>query len=372
MSVPSYQFRCTDCAFTGADLRGARYYVYQASDGTELVAPTFLGWCYDCREIQTIQKGLSPQGLHREIRSIEEERSRKSKERRGLFGQRENPDVAFLSEEIGEKRKLLDALGQRCAAPRCVNCGFSNVVEIEIPDDYGLREEVLPFVHPGCGGHLVVFEGARFMFNAEKIVLDFKYAIRLPRELQSQGDRNSNNDRIAGQPIQHRRPEVDDIALDSLIDGLKDSYKQVFSLVCSVEGRFPNAWEAGIFVSSVATTRILSLQKPDPPAIADKLNAKWAQHLMTNPITIGTPPSKKEIALRMQEKFPVYRKLFLNAIDPARTDKASDDAVQLMWELFTNCTGKRKPDDDANFVKLVLASGDLVSVGRDILADIRE
>ncbi len=179
-------------------------------------------------------------------------------------------------------------------------------------------------------------------------------------------------DRSDTHRMQHRRPEVDMIDLDSLVNRLKDSYRQVFGLVCSVEGRFPNAWEAGIFVSSVATTKILSFEKVDPPIFADKLNAKWVQHLMSNPITIGTPPSRKEIVLRMQEKFPVYRKLFLNAIDPARADKASDDAVQLMWELFTNCTGKRKPDDNANFVKLVLASGDLVSVGLEILADIRE
>lgn len=107
---------------------------------------------------------------------------------------------------------------------------------------------------------------------------------------------------------------------EELIDILRPHYAQVVSLVNAIDGPFSKLYEAGIFVSSVATAKILTFQKVDPPAFADEFNAKWISYLVGSYSVDGVSPSKNVVVSRLQEKFPVYRELFFKTIDPSRND----------------------------------------------------
>ena len=159
---------------------------------------------------------------------------------------------------------------------------------------------------------------------------------------------------------------------EELVDRLRPHYAQVVSLVNAIDGPFVNLYEAGIFVSSVATSKILTFQKVDPQAYADEFNAMWVSYLVGSYSVDGISPSKNLVVSRLQEKFPIYCELFFKTIDPSRNDKAHDNGVQLMWELFSNCTGKQKPEGEGNFINLVIASGQLVGIGASILKDVHE
>jgi hypothetical protein len=157
-----------------------------------------------------------------------------------------------------------------------------------------------------------------------------------------------------------------------LVESLRPQYAEIVSLVKAVDGPFVNLYEAGIFVSAVANSKILTFQKVDPPAFADQFNAMWVNHLIGSYSVDGENPSKNVVVSRLQEKFPIYRELFFKTIDPRCKEKAHDNGVQLMWELFSNCTGKQKPEGDGNFINLVVASGQLVVIGASILKEVHE
>lgn len=156
---------------------------------------------------------------------------------------------------------------------------------------------------------------------------------------------------------------------EEFIDRLRPHYAQVVSLVTAIDGPFSKLYEAGIFVSALATSKILTFQKVDPPAFADEFNAMWVSYLIGSYSVDGVSPSKNAVVSRLQEKFPVYRELFFKTIDSSHKDKAHDNAVQLIWELFSNCTEKQKPED---FIKLVGASSELIGIGLGILKDVHE
>ena len=159
---------------------------------------------------------------------------------------------------------------------------------------------------------------------------------------------------------------------EKLVDKLRPYYAEVVSLVNSIDGTFVNLYEAGIFVSSLATLKILTFQKVDPPIFSDEFNVLWVNYLINSYSVDGTYPSKNVVMSRLQENVPIYRELFLKIIDPNCKDKAHDNAVQLMWELFSNCTRKQKPEGEGSFIKLVAASSTLVAIGLNIFKDVHE
>lgn len=156
---------------------------------------------------------------------------------------------------------------------------------------------------------------------------------------------------------------------EELVDRLRPHYAQVVSLVIAIDGPFVNLYEAGIFVSTVATSKILTFQKVDPPAFADEFNALWVNYLISSYSINGISPSKNAVVSRLQESLPIYRELFFDTIDPSRKDKAHDNAVLLMCELFNNCTGKQT---HGNFLNLMVSSSELVGIGLGILKDVHE
>jgi hypothetical protein len=148
-----------------------------------------------------------------------------------------------------------------------------------------------------------------------------------------------------------------------LVDRLRSPFSDTVALVSAIDGPFTNLYEPGVFVASVATAKILTFKKVDPPAFADQFNAAWVDFLINSYAVDGTRPSKTTVVERLQEKFPVYREFFLKTIDPDRQDKAHDNAVQVIWELFSNCTGKQKPEREGGFLNLVVASNELIAIG---------
>lgn len=159
---------------------------------------------------------------------------------------------------------------------------------------------------------------------------------------------------------------------EEFVERLRPRYSDVVSLVKAIDGPFIDLYEAGIFISSVATSKILTFKKVHPPEFADEFNATWINYLISSYSVNGENPSREVVAARLQEKFNVYRELFFNTIDPSRKSKAHDSGVQLMWELFSNCTGKQKPEGEGGFVYLVAASSELVAIGTHVLKDVYE
>lgn len=158
----------------------------------------------------------------------------------------------------------------------------------------------------------------------------------------------------------------------NLVERLRPHHAQVVSLVTAIDGPFINLYEAGIFVSSVATSKILSFKRVDPPEFADQFNSLWVSYLVGSYSVEGAELSRNVVVSRLQETFPIYRELFFKTIDPGLREKSHDNGVQLMWSLFSNCTGKQAPEGEGSFIELVAASGQLVMIGIDILKNVHE
>ena len=157
-----------------------------------------------------------------------------------------------------------------------------------------------------------------------------------------------------------------------LVDRLRSHCAEVVSLVNIIDGPFVNLYEAGIYVSAVATSKILTFTKIDPQVFADEFNALWVNYLIDSYSVDGEQTPKNVVVSRLQEKFPIYRELFLKTIDPSNKEKSYDNGVQLMWELFSNCTGRQKPEGEGNFIKLMVASNKLVDISLNILKEVHE
>ncbi len=78
------------------------------------------------------------------------------------------------------------------------------------------------------------------------------------------------------------------------------------------------------------------------------------------------------IVKKLQERYPVYRDMFLNFLkrveNKGKDDKSSDSAIQFTWELFSNVTKKQKPEQ---FINLVMATPHVMSITADIYDSIK-
>ncbi|MFQ5630851.1 MAG: hypothetical protein ACE5I1_18935 [bacterium] len=161
---------------------------------------------------------------------------------------------------------------------------------------------------------------------------------------------------VPSSPNQH-------IKADKIVEIAEPFYADSIGLVVAIDGQFTNIYEVGIYIASIVTLKMLSYDVEDPVALSDEFNLKWINYVASSYSIDGKHPNKKQIADRLQEKFPTYRELFLRAIEP---DKSKDEyekaSVQLMWELFSNSTGKEKPESKNGFIKLVAASGQLLEL----------
>lgn len=173
MSLSRTSITCTNCSFRGAYSLGDFHCVYKSLDGPDVNAPTGPGWCAKCKTISTIQCGLSPQQLNREILDLKLQIEDKKK--RFIASKNDKNTIEWLIGEIAERQKLMAVLGNRSAVARCIACGSTEVLAIDIP----LRpkgDELLPVTHSLCGGQFVAREGTRFFIQPQEKTLSLDHA----------------------------------------------------------------------------------------------------------------------------------------------------------------------------------------------------
>lgn len=157
------------------------------------------------------------------------------------------------------------------------------------------------------------------------------------------------------------------------VEKLRPRYAEVFTIANTIDGRFSDLYQAGIFVSTIATSKILTFKKVNPPEFADEFNELWLNYLVGSYSVNGVSPDKDDVRLHMQSKFPVYRELFFGAINTKIPEKDRDtNQICLMSELFSNCTGKQLSEVPGSYFKVMSASGPLVNIGLTIFNDIHE
>lgn len=159
------------------------------------------------------------------------------------------------------------------------------------------------------------------------------------------------------------------ITAQQIVLNLGSFYTDIIEVVEWVEkSPFDDIHEAGIYVASIATTKILSLKNNSSFLLADEFNLLWLEYLHQNPHQKNCP-TIDQLTKELQERYPVYRDMFFTVIDPSNKEKASDKAVQLMWELFSNCTKKKHPE---KFIKLMSASSILIEISLEIYEKIKD
>ena len=156
------------------------------------------------------------------------------------------------------------------------------------------------------------------------------------------------------------------VTADELVVRLRQPFAEVCGIVASIDGPFVKIYEAGVFVASVATVKILASRKDRPDRFADEFNRMWVREVIGCYRVNGVAPSCDVAITRLQETFPVYRDLLFKVVDAAPGEKKHNAAVQLMWELFTNCTGRSQPEREGGFITLVAVSGELVRISADV------
>ena len=124
MSAPVYEFACTAWDFSGFYASGTGARVYLLADGSGGDVPWDTGWCSNCQTVRRIQRGMSPSELEAECGRLETE-------------------------------KLLAVLGGRTSLNACEHCRCT-AIEIMHWEAAGPSPTVLPYLHPGCGGQLMV------------------------------------------------------------------------------------------------------------------------------------------------------------------------------------------------------------------------
>jgi hypothetical protein len=157
----------------------------------------------------------------------------------------------------------------------------------------------------------------------------------------------------------------------TLVDHLGPSYAEVASLVKGIDGPYPNIFECGVFVASLATAEIIYSRHPQAETLADAFNSAWIEYLAESYKVDGAPPDRRTIVRALQDHWKGYAELFRACLD-APEDKRGDAAVQLAWDVFRNCSGKAKPEREGSFVALLATSAAFLKVGILIVRWTRE
>lgn len=148
---------------------------------------------------------------------------------------------------------------------------------------------------------------------------------------------------------------------------LRRHYGDTVELITQLDEPFQPLYEAGLFVASIATVKILGFENKGDITLADEFNEKWLEYLALNPHE-AVQPTVTELRDKLQTRFPVYRDLFLKILNE-ENNSTSNSPVQLIWELFTNCTHKEKPN---NFIDLMAGAPVLIEIALAITNDIKK
>ena len=185
MSAPVYEFTCTLCDFNGVYPTGTGGRVYLLPNGSSVYVPLDRGWCSHCQTIRTIQRGMSPAEVEAECRRLKTEA--KSKHRREvsdfealIHGFTVEYPLTIYGLKNG--RKLLALLAGRTTLNACEHCRCT-AVEIMHWGTTSSQITFLPYMHPGCGGKLMVTSKMRIMWaRGAPLVLAPVFADALPAD----------------------------------------------------------------------------------------------------------------------------------------------------------------------------------------------
>jgi hypothetical protein len=167
MSAPVYEFTCTACDFNGCYASGTGARVYLLTDGSNVNVPWDTGWCGQCQTIRRIQRGMSPAEVEGECQKLKMEAKSEQNQKVGdwfalIHGQ--TVEFPLTYGDLKRGQKLLALLRGRTALNACEHCR-STAVEIMHWGETGTSPIVLPYLHPGCGGQLLVKEGIWISWN---------------------------------------------------------------------------------------------------------------------------------------------------------------------------------------------------------------
>jgi hypothetical protein len=114
--------------------------------------------------------------------------------------------------------------------------------------------------------------------------------------------------------------------------------------------------EVGIFIASIATLKILTLEVEDPRKLADEFITKWINYLVTQEKGLDA----QQALTRLQQVFPIYREIFLGVIDPKASIEAKNTmSTELARQLMVNCGSS----DSGMFLKIMMYSPQITLIG---------
>lgn len=157
--------------------------------------------------------------------------------------------------------------------------------------------------------------------------------------------------------------------VDNYVKELSPFYEEIIALITSLDESVEqfNVSEIGFFVASVATLKLLSQKNEN---LVDEFNSMWLDYICKYyEKELGKKIEKRTLVFELQKKYPIYSKLFLDIFDKKNNEKVHNASVQLIWELFTNTTGKKAPD---SFLNLELNSGHVLKSALGIFGKIIE
>jgi hypothetical protein len=165
---------------------------------------------------------------------------------------------------------------------------------------------------------------------------------------------------------------------DIFVKDLSPIYGDITKVIINIDGFITDIHEVGIFIASIATLKIISLEVENPEKLADEFKSKWIDYIYNTYKVenqeLGEEKPDKEFAIfLLQDRFEAisgpYIELFLKAIDISNGEKKMYDAtVLLAMILFTNCTEKQTP---TNFSGFLLLTVDIKKSALNILEKIK-
>jgi hypothetical protein len=175
MSASPNIIKCTGCEWESSTMLIWGVYSYELPNLTRVPLDRTFGWCFTCGEMVPVEAidlkrtarnitVLKKQWYQIEISLKEVEKSM------GSFLGLNKRRLAQLNQERDAVKKELDGVQMfynvfqsRTSPPRCLTCGESNIVRVNIPEPHPNGRIPTGFTHPGCGGELIVEHfGGRF------------------------------------------------------------------------------------------------------------------------------------------------------------------------------------------------------------------
>lgn len=138
---------------------------------------------------------------------------------------------------------------------------------------------------------------------------------------------------------------------DIFVKEVSPIYTDLAELIKDIDGFIINVYEAGIFIASIASLKIISLDVEYPEKLADEFNDKWLNYIRDSYKVNDEKPDKNLLISRLQRDSQLYGGFFLDIISPTTDEKKKYDVtVALAWTLFQNCTGKKAPISFSKFL----------------------